>query len=642
MRGILRVITIGFLLIGFLGSAQSAYALVCCGTITCTKSVGGNIVDNYTTTCGCQNDGCPAGYNEESNSCRTDSGTTCGGSGGTICTCGVKADGTCKSCASSSCFDGAVNCPAGTVKGTTVVSTLCSKQSGTFYNICSLGSAQTQTTTCCSGQWKDSDNCWTKPNGTIECEQYYECRGWTINNYNCVPICSAPTWPNPRLLSPSDGSQRSSTTVVLDWRDATFDTDCVGQYRLYVGTMDTATSTIVYGTPTTLDSTTSTSNFVGTAGTTYYWYVQAIAGSNTVTSDVWSFTILDDQITGQVFYDPSNTCGGSGWSSGGVNVSVDGAAGVAVSGTGTYSITAAIGASHTVSINIPDGYACSTGAGCNTCSRSGVGSPSANNNFYLTDSRESWWQAEGAGIYAGGIGGVRSILPSSSLRLILAPVGGTEGVLMTSTGTVDVGSGSVSDAGWRAVSRYRGKKMDFDYFAANMGVVKSGAGDWTLSNAIDLVGYPEGADFGYKNGAASVDDPMSVGATESYVIFVNGNLDINNDITVTPGGFLAFIVKGDVTIDPEVTDLQGLYVIDGSFVTETKYVEGVTDDEQLVTGGSIVAWGSLSLSRSLGAANSSLPAEKFVYRSDLLTNMPDTMKTFVMQWNEVVPGTFNN
>ena len=111
------------------------------------------------------------------------------------------------------------------------------------------------------------------------------------------------------------------------------------------------------------------------------------------------------RIAGTIYYDANNNCGGSGWSSGGVAVSLDGGAGSAVSGTGTFTLLASSASSHTLAISLPPGYICSTAAGCNSCSRSGIISPSNNNFFYLTNLFESWWQAAGAGVYAGSSAG---------------------------------------------------------------------------------------------------------------------------------------------------------------------------------------------------------------------------------------------
>ena len=74
-------------------------------------------------------------------------------------------------------------------------------------------------------------------------------------------------------------------------------------------------------------------------------------------------------------------------------------------------------------------------------------SPSANNNFYLTNLRESWWQAEGAGVYAGSMAGgvtVRSEIPTALTKLILPGSGGTSAALLRASGQADLGAGEVS------------------------------------------------------------------------------------------------------------------------------------------------------------------------------------------------------
>jgi hypothetical protein len=142
VRGFLRIVIIGFVFFGFLASAQSTSA-ACCGTFTCTKRDSQNkIVDNYTTTCGCQNDaeGCPAGYVQESNSCHTAS-TSCGSGGGGTCECGTKTDGTCKNCNQLQCSvpGYGIDCPAGTVRTNNITSSVCLAHSG----YCGPGTAQT-------------------------------------------------------------------------------------------------------------------------------------------------------------------------------------------------------------------------------------------------------------------------------------------------------------------------------------------------------------------------------------------------------------------------------------------------------------------------------------------------------------------
>jgi len=50
----------------------------------------------------------------------------------------------------------------------------------------------------------------------------------------------------------------------------------------------------------------------------------------------------------------------------------------------------------------------------------------------------------------------------------------------------------------------------------------------------------------------------SVSNTEKIVFLVNGDLNISNKIRVADGGFLGFIVSGDIVIDPTVNSEDGL------------------------------------------------------------------------------------
>jgi len=93
----------------------------------------------------------------------------------------------------------------------------------------------------------------------------------------------------------------------------------------------------------------------------------------------------------------------------------------------------------------------------------------------LTDLYEAWWQAEGAGVYVGSMAGgvtIRSELPTALTKLILPGAGGTSAALLRASGQTDLGAGSVSSEGWSTLTRYRGKRMDYQYFAARMGVIR--------------------------------------------------------------------------------------------------------------------------------------------------------------------------
>jgi|GEM_PF-3462678 len=297
---------------------------------------------------------------------------------------------------------------------------------------------------------------------------------------------------------------------------------------------------------------------------------------------------------------------------------------------------------YTVTLSVPSGYQCKLG--CGECPvKSGVPGPTTNVNFYLTKLNDftPWWQVSGAGVYAGGE--VKSGLPSASDRLILSSGTGSAGaLLLATTNTPNLGLGKVSDEGWIAKSKYKGKTMGYDYFAAHMGVVKGQASDWQ-SDTITMPSYDAGKEFLYikpTSNQATIGEKWTVANGEKYTVFVNGDLRVSADIVVADGGFLSLIVSGKVVVDPGVEQLQGLIVVGKNFVTEAKYdKDNDIVDSPLEVQGTVVAWGEMQLFRNLGIGNS-VPAEKFVYRRDLLANMPEKMKVFAMQWQEVVAGSF--
>lgn len=576
------------------------------------------------------------------NSCFFGGGYSCPNTQTCVCGGGVIVDGgwvpyDCSCTNSGNCTGTGVrvDCPSGTVRSNTIVGSQCAK-------ICAgAGSAQVAGG-CCDWVTSPPSGCdWQNCPGR-QCRRVCDddgdtwCRTGTTYTYSCTPVCTAPS--TPTLSSPDDGASQSSTTVSLQWNAVTWDTTggCTNEYKIYVGTTNPPTTL-----QATVDSNTTSTNFTGTRGVTYYWYAQATNGLSNVNSEIRSFTVLDNQITGIIYLDTNNTCSTSTpLTIGGVSVTTDEGNTGAMNGSGVYTVIATVGVSHDIGVSIPTGYVCSTGVGCNTCTASLV-SPGIQ-NFFLSNVREAWWQTEGAGIYVGGLGGgvtVRSEMPSASNRLILAGTGGV-GALLRGAGSTDLGSGSVSDSLWTATSKYKGKRMDYAYFAAQMGVLPAQANDW----GADTMNKPGTTkDFHYidpQSSTATVSSPWVVASGEKYVVFVNGDLRISANTTVDDGGFLAFIVNGDIVVDPAVTSMQGMYIASANFETESVDATDTIADVQLNVAGNVISWGTFTLGRSLIGSNINTPAEKFTYRPDLLVNMPEKMKVFAYNWQEVVPGTF--
>ena len=480
----------------------------------------------------------------------------------------------------------------------------------------------------------DEHNCVEQSNGDIDCEydNVYN-RRVTCQDYSCSCQLSCTAASN---IVVTDGAS-VGTSVDVSW------TPGIGTATQYFW-IDEDEIEVTRGCPTagdceaslaltSLDGSESVTGL--TAETTYFLRI-ASDTCNAVTQ--FTTPASEALITGKVYFDMTNTCDTTPLA--GQTVRIDNTnPGVVTGADGAFSFVASLLATHSLAVAIPSNYTCSTGVGCNSCSKTGVVSPSANNYFYLTQNRDAWWQAEGAVIYTGGTAGttIGSTIPDSldplDKYLVIPGTLGSSGVVLHTSATVPVlGAGGVNEEGWQARTTYKGKRTDYSYFKNEMGLLS------TTPSLLNLDTVPsDGAAFHYMNGLANMNNTWAVGATESLVIFVNGDLDINADITVAPGGFVAFIVKGSITVSPDVTTIQGLFVADQNFNTTSNG----TVDTQLSIEGSVVAWGDVSLARDLVANNSNSPAEKFVYRPDLLISMPDEMKSFVMQWSEVVPGTYD-
>lgn len=484
--------------------------------------------------------------------------------------------------------------------------------------------------------YKDEDGQWIT--------EYYKTTVCRKRTYVCTCsqtcISTAPT-----NLSVTQGE--SATAVMFTWRSGTGGTSQI----IYVGTnQNSVNNDCAYGgciiSGAVLSPFYANSNFsypvTGlSANTTYYFRVVTHENSSCRPSATVSYTTPDLTLSGRVYLDTNNNCStATPWSLGGLTVTVRGTAYTgSVGSDGRFAFYGGTGnpISYLDLAGFGSAYTPSTATGCNAgSSLTSVANPSSTNYYYLTSLREAWWQARGAGVYANG--NIRSELPSVAENLIEAGVGGELGALMRTSGSVDTGAGAVSTEGYTALTRYRGKIMNYDFFAAQLGVTPNTVNDWAADTMNKPTNNPDKV-FYYLNPSgseASVSTPWVVGSGESYIVLINGDLRIASNITVADGGFLAFIVNGSVRVSPAVTDIAGIFDIDGVMITESNGSSDVAADFE----GSVVAWGGVSLGRDLGANNSNTPGESFSYRPDLLVNMPEAMKVFALKWEEVVPGTF--
>lgn len=199
----------------------------------------------------------------------------------------------------------------------------------------------------------------------------------------------------------------------------------------------------------------------------------------------------------------------------------------------------------------------------------------------------------------------------------------------------------------------------------------------SLSSNANTTTLPDASGF-YQLGTAESNnthqlipnDTLVVASDKSLVFFVDGNLVIGSTsshatpVSVQPGGFIAFIVSGTITIDPNVgtdvykngimptvdtgigtpfpptANLTGIFMADGSIVVRSN---GVSPDKRFIGDGSFISASDIKMERKYSYAatfpysnflSGFTPTEVFRHRPDLVLNTPEQLKETLTQYEE--------
>jgi len=201
------------------------------------------------------------------------------------------------------------------------------------------------------------------------------------------------------------------------------------------------------------------------------------------------------------------------------------------------------------------------------------------------------------------------------------------------------GEGHVSAYGWR-IDQYPSQlytgtplpRYDYNYFYSTLGLGAE-AGDCPTGPASGI----------FKCGSGlPINNEWNLGAVDKMIVFVEGgDLNINAQINVPKGAFLAFIVNGTITVADSVgvakdstdTSLEGIYFAQQTFNTGSSG----SNTERLNAKGIFAAQGGFTLGRDLGDENEDPPAETFEFDPRLVVKMPKAMRKAMMSWQEVAP-----
>jgi hypothetical protein len=131
-------------------------------------------------------------------------------------------------------------------------------------------------------------------------------------------------------------------------------------------------------------------------------------------------------------------------------------------------------------------------------------------------------------------------------------------------------------------------------------------------------------------GETHVSDVKMSDLSDSGLIFVSGNLTIDEDNIVVPGDFLMVVVSGAIGIEEGVKNVEGVFVADGGIVA------GGSSTDRLDICGSLCTAGNVSFSRSYTdqTENGGAPATKLNFRPDFAFNLPGALTKTLSGWRE--------
>lgn len=127
--------------------------------------------------------------------------------------------------------------------------------------------------------------------------------------------------------------------------------------------------------------------------------------------------------------------------------------------------------------------------------------------------------------------------------------------------------------------------------------------------------------------------PINVGGGKLLVVFINAldgtpvNLTVGDKVTVGGGGFIIWIVSGNVNVASAVSQADGYYISTGS------YSDG-SGSTQLTDSGGVAAYGGINLGRV--NSDTSKPSEAFSYNNDI-TKFAPLIGESLYNWSEIVP-----
>lgn len=235
----------------------------------------------------------------------------------------------------------------------------------------------------------------------------------------------------------------------------------------------------------------------------------------------------------------------------------------------------------------------------------------------------------------------------------------SEGYALTGGGSVS-NTSNLDESGHNWVARMRSapeRRQDYQHFKILALLPTNPNSDFGSGLITSLDKPDKGQDMVngdqarayFHQGEAVIDSPWQIDSDEKLVVMIDGDISIEDPITVDTGGFFMLVASGNITFDASLgTDdlnspdaqVEGVFVADGILKVESTETGG---DKRFIGEGTFVGWSGVKLERDYDdgagrrALNNLSAVEYFRYRPDFITAAPEEFMRSRYSWQQVNP-----
>lgn len=254
-------------------------------------------------------------------------------------------------------------------------------------------------------------------------------------------------------------------------------------------------------------------------------------------------------------------------------------------------------------------------------------------SFIYDTTVSNWFQTTGGDVHAKGNITVDIPACATSLYFSKDGTGGAPGfVTWEGLSVPDMGDegGDTSSTNWNGKSYSPLSSQEYSYMLLRLGIPSLGIPTSTDTFDGNLSALTDGVYYS----PTTKDITGNVSAGKKVIVFINGDANIKDNITLLPSdnGFFALVVLGNINFDNTVANAQGLFLANG-------IISNGTGTVVFAGQGSFIGLSGFALGRNLGTGPilNCTPAQTFVERPDFLINAPPAFKVSSGYFQEVAP-----